>query len=249
MIPGISSLSLSTGYVLAGLLSCDLQTAPDINVQFKNTPLKIDNTKSSADLSQKKTHSLSPQYGSEFPIVSGVTSGNFQIGYNAKLAISSFPSSNDACLWVKAVNITVIYVPTVYISSDYEPGSCQYDITEEHEKHHVNIDIITINEFLPYIRKTAENVVSTWHGIGPVNKNKLKSHKTALLKPLADALKKVTDSLQKTRNLRQQQVDSRREYRYASTACQKKIPARYRKNKIFLYIFAYLLADTALSPL
>ena len=222
MIPGISSLSLSTGYVLAGLLSCDPQAAPTVTVQFQNTPLKIDNTKSSADLAQKKTHSLSPQYGLEFPIVGGVTSSNFQIGYKAKLAISSFPSSNNACLWVKAVNITVIYAPIVYISSDYKPGSCQYDITEEHEKHHVNIDIITINEFLPYIRKTVENVVSTWHGIGPVNKTKMKSHKTALLKPLAEALKKVTDSLQRTRNLRQQQVDSRSEYRYASNACKKK---------------------------
>ena len=226
MIPGISSLSLSTGYVLAGLLSCDPQTSPTVTLQFQNTPLKIDNTRSSADLAQKKTHSLSPKYGAEFPIVSGVTSGNFQIGYKAKLAISSSSSSNNVCLWVKAVNITVTYAPIVYISSDYKPESCQYAITEEHEKHHVNIDIITINEFLPYIRKTAENVVSTWHGTGPVDKNKLESHKTALLKPLAEALKKVTDSLQKTRNLRQQQVDSRSEYRYASTACQKKIPAR-----------------------
>jgi len=116
----------------------------------------------------------------------------------------------------------VIYAPTVYISSDYKPGSCQYSMTEEHEMLHVNVDIITINEFLPHIRRTAENVVSTWRGTSSVGKNKLKFNQDAILKPLAEALGKVTNQMQKMRNLRQQQVDSRSEYRYVSSACQKK---------------------------
>ena len=87
---------------------------------------------------------------------------------------------------------------------------------------HVNIDIITINEFLPYIRRTAENVVSTWRGTDLVAKNKLKSNQGAMLKSITETLGKVINHLQKTRRIRQQQVDSRSEYRYVSNACKKK---------------------------
>ena len=222
MISGISPLSLSTGYVLAGILSCNPHPAPNITLQFQNAPLQIDNTRSSADLAQFKTHTLSPKYGAEFPVVSGVASSDFQVKYNAKFMTSSLPSSDSVCLWVKAINIMIIYTPIVYISSDYKPGSCQYSMTEEHEMLHVNIDIITINEFLPHIRRTAKNVVSTWRGIGPVGKNQLKLNQKALLNPLAEALGKVMSRMQRTRSLRQQQVDSRSEYRYISSACQKK---------------------------
>ncbi|MFH1157575.1 MAG: hypothetical protein V1721_01630 [Pseudomonadota bacterium] len=222
MIPGLSPLSLSTGYILAGLLSCDPQTAPTVTLQFQNAPLQINNTRSSSDLARMKTHTLSPQYGAEFPVVGGATSSDLQIKYNAEFMTSSALSSDSVCLWAKAINITVIYAPVIYISSDYKPGSCQYSLTEEHERLHVNIDIITLNEFLPYIRREAENAVSAWRGTGPVGKNQTESNQEALLKPVADALGKVTSHLQRTRSLRQQQVDSRSEYRYVSSACRKK---------------------------
>jgi len=85
VIPGISPLSLSTGYVLAGLLSCNPQTAPNVTLQFQNVPLQIDNTRSSADLAQFKTHTLSPKYGAEFPVVGGVASSDFQVVFGLKL--------------------------------------------------------------------------------------------------------------------------------------------------------------------
>lgn len=213
------SLALTKGYMLAAIFTCPVQTPPVVTVQFQSSPPHIINDKSSSELAALKKNSTSPNYGSEFPIVGGLTFSNFKVEYSMDLMNGVQSVLRKACLWATKINVVVTYTPTVYVASNHAPGSCHYKMTERHEMMHVNVDVITLKEFLPQVKKAVEGTVATWRGVGPVDQDGLKAAESELSKPLKVTLDAITDKLQQARRARQQQVDSRDEYRYLSTAC------------------------------
>jgi hypothetical protein len=92
-------------------------------------------------------------------------------------------------------------------------------MTQQHELMHVGVDVITLKELVPRIKKAVEDGLSRDYGIGPFNKETLPQSEDALSKKLADIMAVQVAELQRTRTLRQQQVDSKDEYRRLSEAC------------------------------
>ncbi len=219
MFSGAGILSLPAAYLLAELLVCAPSAAPEVVVKFKNTPPQLDQKKSSQDLARMQAHSTSPIYGTEFPIIGGLTASEFQISYGMQFANISYPSLGQVCIHPKTIEVTLTYTPVIYVASDYPPGSCQYGLTEEHETRHVSVDVITATGFLPQIKQAASFAVSQWRGTGPVHESQMEAVQNGLLKQLSAPMKKQLDQFQQTRRLRQQAVDSREEYRRLSEAC------------------------------
>lgn len=225
MIPIMGHLPLSTGYVLVSLLSCDPNPPADIHINFQNNPVQIDNTKTSEYLARLKEKSVSPHYGSEFPITGGITDGNFKITFDMDFLNTIRPLLNKACVHIKNVDITVAYTPTVYIANNYPPGTCRYELTKEHEMKHVNVDIDTLKYFFPDIKAVSEAAVAQWQKPHSVSKKQIEPFQNNILEQFSDTLKKTSDALQQVRVLRQKEIDSRAEYQYLSAACADE-PAR-----------------------
>lgn len=219
MLPGIAPLALSTGYILAGLITCEPQPAPELTFNLQNTPPQIDNTQSSRDLAGLKGNSTSPRYGSEFPIVGGLTASDFKAEFTMNFSKSFAKEGNDACLWIKDAVVTITYTPVVYVASNYRPGSCRYNLTEEHEMMHVGVDTITLKEFMPYIEQVANSGVAQAYSVGPIDREEIDAEQNRLAKKLSTVLQEAIAQLQQARRMRQQQVDSRVEYRRLSTSC------------------------------
>lgn len=218
MLPEIS-LPLSAGYVLAGLFTCDPQAVPLITLDFQNNPVRIDNSKSSAALAELRQRSASPGYDGEFAVVDGITDSNFAFKYDMDFESVSRPVLRDACIRVKAVNLTISYTATVYVASQIPPGSCRHALTSEHEMRHVNTDITALKEFLPSVRKIVEAAVMSEAVTGHIPQAQVESAQASLSKKLTAVLGEATGALRRARALRQQQVDSREEYQRLSTAC------------------------------
>lgn len=219
MVAGIAHLSLSTGYILAGLFSCASPAAPSVTVTLQNNPPLINNEQSSAYLNRLRGSSISPTYGGEFPIVDGITSGAFQIEHNIDFTSAIRPLLHTACVSAEAIHITVTYAAVVYVDSRYPPGSCRYELTLAHEMRHVKTDVDTVNDFLPYIKQLAETTAAQWKNSGDVGESEVATAQKSMARKLSAILEQGTDSLQRARNLRQPLVDSHEEYRRVSNAC------------------------------
>lgn len=229
MLSGAVFPSLQAGYILAGLLTCTPSAPPEVVMEFNNSPPRLETGKSTRDLAQMKNDSTSPNYGAEFPIVGGLTESNYSVSYKTQFlnmssgvysGADSAAGVRQVCIHPKTVTVTVAYTPVIYVASDYPHGSCRYNLTEEHEMHHVNVDAITINGFLPKIREAITDAVSGWHGVGPVDETQMEAVQNRLSDQLKAPVKKIFDQLQQMRRARQQAVDSREEYRRLSTSCR-----------------------------
>lgn len=219
MVIGLAKMSLSTGHVLASLFSCDPQQAPSITVNFQNNPVQFNNEKDSAYLANLKSRSVSPEYGGEFPIVDGMMDSSFQIEHSVNFSSTIRPFMRTACAGVSDINITLIYAATIYVDKRYPPGTCRYELTKDHENKHVNTDVSTINEYIPYIQKLVQAKISQWPYNGQVAEDQLEKAEKIMSKEIDDVLNGATDSLQRARNLRQPLVDSHEEYVRVSKAC------------------------------
>lgn len=219
MIPAFLHQTLSTGYVLASIFTCDPATAPAVTVHLQNHPPQIINSRSSEYLMGLKKHSVSPDYGGEFPNLDGLTSGSFQFKYELSFKETTQTLLHTACIETRSAHITIAYTPTIYISSNEAPGSCRYNATLEHEKHHVKVDIDTIKEFMPYIKTHAAVALESEEHPKPVDADDLKGGQQIISAKLSKALKDATNALQVVRTERQRDVDSREEYERLSEEC------------------------------
>ena len=224
MLPAFAHISLSTGYILAGLFSCEPSTAPAITVQFQNNPPQISNTRSSTYLLNLKKDSSSPNYGREFPNLDGLTSGVFQFKFDLDFTNTEQMMLHTACVQTKAVSVVITYTPTVYISSSAAPGSCRYAATMEHEMRHVSTDIDTINEFIPRIKTLAKAALASTAHPKPINENEEESAQNDVSEQLSQVLEEETNAIQKARKSRQALVDTRAEYERLSRACPNEQP-------------------------
>ncbi len=218
MLPGISALSLPKAYILAGLLSCVPQAAPNVRIDLQDNPVQIDNTRSSGDLATLSTERGSSSFhDAEFPIVGGLTSFSLQGTPHMIMEIS--PQPDGACIWIKNIGITLAYAPVIYIASNYKPGSCRYAQAEEHEQKHANVNIITLREFLPTLKPALESALAQGAATASAEEVQISAGKEALNKRVADVLQKWLESMLQVRTPRQQQIDSPEESRRFSKAC------------------------------
>lgn len=219
MLAGLGKLSLSTGYILAGIFSCDPQAPPAVSINFQNNPPQFNNEHSSEFMAQMKSGSLSPEHGGEFPIVDGITAGSFQAEHSMDFSSLIRPFMRKACVGVKAINITLAYSAIVYVDKRYPPGSCRYELTKDHEMKHVNTDVVIINEFIPYIQQMVQATAAQWQNMAPIAEDQLETAENNMSKQISGVLDSASDSMQRMRGARQPQIDSHEEYTRVSEAC------------------------------
>lgn len=215
----IYQIPIQTGYVLASLMVCAPQQPPLIEFAFKSNPPVFNHEKTTTELSQNRKHSTSPNYGAEFPIVAGLTDGEIKISYGISYQLSTRESTQDTCIWAKKIRILVEYIPNVYIAKNYKSNSCSYNMIYAHEMKHVNTDILTLNQYMPYFKNVAMRSVVSWHGVGPIKLNQADTVQKSIAAEFSTAVTAITNVFEKTRTSRQQQVDTRQEYSRLSKEC------------------------------
>lgn len=79
-------------------------------------------------------------------VVAGETSGSIlglaaaQIGMSTQFEARFAPNGKNYCYWVDSVELTLtISRLDVFVSADYEPGSCEYNVIFDHEQEHVEV--------------------------------------------------------------------------------------------------------------
>lgn len=201
------------------LLGCAAQPAAEIVIDFQNAAPKVDRSKSSDDLALMKTKSISPGYGGEFPVVGGMTEGTFEVKYAMEFTSSRRVLLNESCLWAQTATITVNYTPTVYVASQYAETSCRAQATQEHEMRHVEADVDTLKQYIPYLKQITEDTTAKWGVRGPMKSEEVEATQKVLSQEVATLLARATEDMERARIIRQTTIDSAAEYRRLSALC------------------------------
>ncbi|TAL26907.1 MAG: hypothetical protein EPN97_18660 [Alphaproteobacteria bacterium] len=213
----VPSLHAATAVVLAGLLACDPQPAPDIQVNYTEKKPVFFNSHSTAQL-----RAIAPSMGTvnlaDFPVTTGVTRG--KITMETSILFRSLGNLlGRYCLWQAEVTINVTYRPEVYIAKEYRPGTCRYTQTKLHELRHVEIDKGVMKDLLPELKKVVAARAAKIGVRGPFDDTQREAAKSVLLHSMQDAVSAELDRIESVRAMRQQMVDTPAEYTRLSLSC------------------------------
>lgn len=208
-------------HLAAGEVACQLKKSPEIHVTASDTSLKIDNSKTRAQLDQFEIDTISPYGKSVQSHVGGLMSGEIKTTSNLSLMSETFPAINTACLMIHKINVKINIDPTIYIAREYKPSGCMYKAIMEHEKKHVQVDRMIINKYTALIVKALDTY---FKGIGYKNGPMPVQSLELGQQQLVDANNKIVtgyaEKMNAERKNLQQQVDSLEEYDRVTALCQ-----------------------------
>lgn len=219
MMFGIDTATIGKAYILAGLMSCDPQPAAGVNIIFDNIEPVVTHSLNHEDLGRFQTSTKVSHGSNEIMITGGITESRIDTAFQAGFKMLKNPVSGNVCLFLDRVDVNVKYEPIVHIASNYPEGSCRFQTTWLHELQHVNIDLLTIKEYLPYLEKAAADAAAAIPVIGPIDNSAVDSTQKAIADRISAALTGISGHMDDIRGKRQQLIDTRQEYQRLSRAC------------------------------
>ncbi len=214
---------IMAGYVTlaSGQIKCEIKKSPELAVTATDTALKIDNSKSKAELNQFDIDTVSP-YGRNAQVhVGGLMSGEIKTSSNVSIMSETYPALNAACLLVNKITVKIHVDPTIYIAREYKRGSCMYASVLEHEQKHVRTDRILVNKYTGLIAKALDaEFRKTNYAFGPVRAMNVDEEQRRISHVTSRIVKDLSEKMNEERRILQQKIDTLEEYNRVSNACK-----------------------------
>lgn len=220
MIFGLEHVLGASMMVLASAYGCPQGPPPQVQIFTKNGTPRYFYHVPSATLGQAQIDTtFTPIDRDSVYVVGGLTQGNVTISRQLQMQTATRRGSDQNCVSATQVNVTLDYQPDVYIASEYKPGTCRYQTTMEHEVQHVNLDIITLNEFIPRIQSYIQQALISMPPIPPVPQQMVPQVQEMIGKRVEQAAQQALAEMDKVRKARHQRIDNALEYNRLSRAC------------------------------
>lgn len=216
---GLELITPPSLVVLAGLFTCDPKADPDVRTRVTATGITYNLSKSSAQLQGFDIDTVSPYRAGEHTKIGGLTGGAITISTDLGMSLTKNLILKKSCVWLDTVGIRIKSEPTVFIASEYKPGTCRYRTTAEHEMKHVAVDAKILDEFAPKLEAAARQAARTAAPREPVPTKDIDAVKAEINRRIEEALKQPIAELHAERKIRQQAVDTRAEYDRLSRLC------------------------------
>ena len=197
---------------------------PEIILNFENKTPVFSSAKSSRELGQITTSTVVSHHRDEVFLTGGITSSNISSRIQMSFARAGWEGEKRGCAYPHKVEVTIVYAPEVFIASGYAPGSCRYQTTMQHELRHVNTDVITLNEFMPFVKKTLQQSLDAIPAPTPQLPPVMDQKEAAMLEGVKAALAQAMTTMNISRMQRQQLIDTRQEYMRMTNACPNERP-------------------------
>lgn len=152
-------------------------------------------------------------------VVGGVTHGKVLISRQMQIQTLSNSHADQHCMSIAQVVVTLDYQPDVYIASEYQSGTCRFNTTMQHEVQHVNLDIITLNEFIPRFQAYIQNALATLPPMQAMPKQMMPQVQEFIGMRVEAAAQQALAEMDQVRRGRHQRIDNAQEYDRLSQAC------------------------------
>lgn len=216
---GFDPISLPALLVLAQMSGCPAGPPPTLDIQMTPQEAPLDTSMSMAELTtgfaNNPDSTLSTEPGWH---LGGLTLSNIQVSYSAQY-LQQQVSQADGCLYIRHVDVNILYSPVIYIATDFLNKQCQYDLTLAHEQRHVGTDLEVINDYIPLFRQKMEQYLASVGPQGPIDMGQMEDTQTAILDQLIADAQPINDELAETRRQRQAAFDTQENYLYENSLC------------------------------
>jgi len=220
VIPAIGKTGLAAAYVLASLSCPPQKPVETVSLYFTNNPPVITNDQPASFLGQFSISTTFSRSHNEIFTVGGLHITDFAPKYLVSFNLDSGLEGGKVCLAPAAISIAVNYSPRIMVASEHKPGTCQYKTILDHEMRHVGIDVITLNEYLPQMKKAIEEAARLIKPIGPMPPSSIEKAKNIIVDAVQSALVAQVEEFELIRLNRQKMIDTRQEYLRLSKVCQ-----------------------------
>lgn len=148
----------------------------------------------------------------------GIISSNVEISY----LNSSITQNGQAwgCAVIDKVVAHLDYQPNIFISREYQPGTCYHQAVMAHEMKHVVTDRQILQQFAPRMRAAFAETVQKIGVQGPVPLTQLPQLDEQIKNTLQAAMSNVMNVLKAERDQRQAMVDTPSEYARVQALCR-----------------------------
>lgn len=219
MMFGLEPILAAGMLTLASAQACPQSPPPPVQIITRNGTPKYYYHLPSAQLGNFQIDTTFQPSPNTIYAVGGLTNGKVLISRQMQIQTLSDTRRNQHCVSIAQVIVTLDYQPDVYIASEYAPGTCRYQTTMQHEVQHVNLDIITLNEFIPRIQAYIQHSLATLPPMQPVPQNMIPQVQEFAGQRVEMAAQQALAEMDQVRRARHQRIDNAQEYDRLSRAC------------------------------
>ncbi len=150
----------------------------------------------------------------------GLSTVNVNMDITLK-SIGDIIGEYDFCVYPKTVQLSVYFTnPTIYISNQLTPDTCEYNVVLRHEQTHQQINKTALDYFLPLFRKAAAEISAS---MKPINVSTLSDIDKASEQLTLEYQKKLNPLIEffKQQLLNEQlKLDNQINYLHENTLCR-----------------------------
>ncbi len=227
----VMSLLFISDVALAKVTKCEPDEKTKININPRTSDVEYDYTRDLKDIQKTKTDTVDPYGIHSNSITQGFMEGQISMKRAVDLDYKLVNKGKDVCMWYKSIDIDVHIIPKIVIAKEIKRNKCMYKAVLEHEKKHVHVDRMVVNEASKTIGLGLYELLTTkGFAFGPVPREKAQIYANAMVKLIMDTTQKRYEDMTKVRSERQGAVDSLEEYQRVSALCPN-----FYKHKKLLY--------------
>ncbi len=159
---------------------------------YNNTQDKPDLAQKGADYKKAwaERNGLIPLWSSDNMSTEGTAAGGMSFFFDIKTDSKPFDSYKIySCAYFTEVNVELFYRSVIFIPSEYEPGSCAYEIVREHQLKHQREGRKTVHAFTDRLRRDMPAIIKQMESGSYVRQTRIKSRTNDMEQGIMDAVK------------------------------------------------------------
>jgi len=112
--------------------------------------------------------------------------------------------------------------PTIYVSSDLRKGTCMYDLVLRHEQTHQQINIKTLEYFIPLFKQALQKIIQEIPAEPLAGKTQISLNhaSTIIAQKYSERIKPLIDVFKKELQIEQGKLDNSSNYAFENSICR-----------------------------
>lgn len=197
---------------------CSAPRLPNINFYSSYGKLKYDYSRSMAEITK-----ISQKFGMQEQgiFLSGLATIIVEKEYKFGTSGNKI-SRNKICVFPSEISVFIGYLtPTIYISHDLEPNSCEYNLVLRHEQTHQRINKKALDYFIPKFQEAAEKIAKEISPQIASSRREMEEITQEMTNEFAERMDKVVNVFKKELTIEQGKLDNKINYSMEGNVCRK----------------------------
>ena len=199
---------------------CRVVRPPQVKVRTDTDRINWVFNISQRNLNNFEVDTINPYGNSIHTDVGGLMKGG--IGMEQVMRFNTVTNNmyQKSCIFYDSINVQLKIEPSIYIASEYPPGSCKHNAIKEHELKHINMDRMIVNKYAQIVGQAIKAEIDGRSIYGPIAVSQEESIREMMRSRMEMILRKVNDQMETERRTRQQAIDNLNEYERVNNLCR-----------------------------